>query len=75
MEQRRFVVSVLPTRSRSGPLRAELSTSDDIQPFVFAFVVVWPRAAAGRSHIEKGRELPAGLFAVEQHNYGLAKRR
>ena len=25
-------------------------------------------------HIEKGRELPAGLFAVEQHDYCVAER-
>ena len=33
-----------------------------------------PRPAARRSDIEKGGELPAGLFAVEQHDYGVTKR-
>ncbi len=34
--------------------------------FVFAFVVMRPRPAARRTDIEKSRELPASLFAVEQ---------
>ena len=37
-------------------------------------MVMWPWSAAWRSHIEKGRELPAGLFTVEQHGYCVAKR-
>jgi hypothetical protein len=33
-----------------------------------------PRPATWRSDIEKGRELLAGLFAVEQHHYRMVKR-
>ena len=47
---------------------------DDIEPLVFALVVVRPRPAARRSHIEKRRELPAGLFGVEQRDYCVAER-
>jgi hypothetical protein len=47
---------------------------NDIEPFVFVVVVVRPRSAARRSDIEKSRELLAGLFAVEQYDYSMAKR-
>jgi hypothetical protein len=47
---------------------------DDIKPFVFAFVVMRPWAATRRTDIEKSRELPVGLFAVEQYDYCVAKR-
>jgi hypothetical protein len=47
---------------------------DDIEPFIFAFVVMRPRAAARRADIEKSRELFAGLFSVEQRDYGVTKR-
>jgi hypothetical protein len=47
---------------------------DENELFVFAFVVMRPRPAARRSDIEKSRELLAGLFAVEQHDYCVAKR-
>jgi len=33
-----------------------------------------PRPAAWWSHVEKGRELAVGLFAVERHDYCVAKR-
>jgi hypothetical protein len=46
---------------------------NDIEPLVFAFVVMRLRPAARRSHIEKGRALPAGLFAVEQDGYCVVK--
>ena len=45
-----------------------------VEPLVFAFMVMRSRPPARRSHIKKGRELPTGLFAVEEHDYCVAKR-
>jgi hypothetical protein len=49
-------------------------TFDDIEPFVFVFVVVRPGPTAGWSDVEKRRELLAGLFAIEQYDHCVAKR-
>ena len=57
---------------QNGPDTVHQKTNlafNNIEPFVFAFVVMRPRPAARRSDIEKGRELPVGLFAVEQDDY------
>jgi hypothetical protein len=64
-------------REHVSPVAVHKKTNpafDDIKPFVFAFVVMRLRPAARRSDIEKSRELLAGLFAVEQHDYCVAKR-
>jgi hypothetical protein len=47
---------------------------DDIEPLVFAFVIMRIRPAARRTNIEKSYELLTGLFAVEQYNSCVAKR-
>jgi hypothetical protein len=63
-------------REQVGPGTVHKKTNpafNDIESFVFAFVVMRLRPAARRSQIEKGRELPAGLFAVEQEGYCVAK--
>jgi hypothetical protein len=46
----------------------------DIEPFVFAFVVMRPRPTARRTDTEKSGELLSGLFAVKQYDKCLAKR-
>jgi hypothetical protein len=49
------------------------SAVDDIEPFVFVFVVVRSGPAARWSNVEKCSELLAGLFAIEQYDHCVAK--
>lgn len=50
-------------------------TLHDIEPLVFAFVVVRSRPTARRADTEKSGELLFGLFAVKKYDKCLAKRR
>src|ERR1700693_2052999 len=61
-------------RDEAGASGSDHLSFDDTEPFVFAFVVMRPRPAARQTDIEKSRELLAGLFGVEQHDYCVAKR-
>ena len=57
------------------PLRNKLTRpSTNVEPFVFAFVIVQSGATARWSDVEKRRELPASLLAIEQYVYCVAKR-
>ena len=47
---------------------------NDIEPFVFAFMIVRSWTTARWSDVEKRRELLAGLPAIEQYDYCVAKR-
>jgi hypothetical protein len=68
-------VTTLPFHAPWSPYFSAINLAfNDIEPFVFAFVVMRPRSATRRSDIEKGRELAASLFAVKQHDYCVAKR-
>ena len=63
-------------REQVGPGTVHKKTNpafNDIEPFVFAFMVMRPRSAARRRHIEKGCELTVGLFSIEEHHYCVAK--
>ena len=46
---------------------------NDVEPFVFIFMVVRSRPTAWWSDVEKRRELLAGLFAIEQYDHCVAK--
>ena len=64
-------------REQVGPSTVPEKTNpafDDIEPFVFAFVVMRPGPGARRTDVEKSCEPFAGLFAVEQYDHCLAKR-
>ena len=46
---------------------------NEVEPLVFAFVVVQSGATAGRGNIEKCGELLTGLLAIEQYDHCVAK--
>ena len=69
-------INAIP-REHVGPSIVQKKTNpafDDIEPFVFVFVVVRAGTTPRWSDVEKRRELPAGLFAVEQYDHCVAKR-